>query len=376
MRISRVRFLAMASAAAGTLMLPTTRASAMIRGDHGTRTPPHRGLTYRSVVHEVGEGDTPATGWSAERTRRDMAAIRNDLCADSVKVTGDGVERLTRSAAEAAERGLNVWLEPTLGDVPEREVLDDLAETGRFAERLRRQGADVHFSVGCEFLLFLPGIVPGDDVLEKIENLIAGNFDPVYAARRVHDFTARAVTVARSVFHGPLTYAAADDEEVDWDLFDIVGLSYYGYHRSRSAYIRDLRRHLRPGKPLSIQEFGCGTFEGAPQQGGMGWAVVDYRADPPALKRGRRPQRVHPGRVRHRRARRLRSPEPVRRPRLHLPLPGLPAPPGRPPPRPRHGELRPREADPAPLRDFRRLALGTEGRFHALAGAYRSTFRG
>ncbi|WP_367318417.1 abortive phage infection protein [Streptomyces sp. HUAS ZL42] len=241
-------------------------------------------MTYRSVVYEVGEGDTPATGWSAERARRDMLAIRNDLCADSVKVTGDGVERLTRTAAEAAEHGLNVWLEPTLGDVPEREILDHLGETGRFAERLRRQGADVHFSVGCEFLLFLPGIVPGDDVFEKIENLIAGNFDPVYAARRVHDFTARAVTLARSAFHGPLTYAAAEDEEVDWDLFDIVGLDYYGYHRSRSAYIRDLKRHLRPGKPLSIQEFGCCTFVGAPQQGGMGWNVVDHRANPPQIK--------------------------------------------------------------------------------------------
>ena len=107
MRISRARFLAMASAAAGPLMLPTTRASAMIRGDHGTRTPPHRGLTYRSVVHEVGEGDTPATGRSAERTPHDMTTIHNDLCADSVKATGDGTERLTHTAAEAAERGLN-----------------------------------------------------------------------------------------------------------------------------------------------------------------------------------------------------------------------------------------------------------------------------
>ncbi|MFI7407452.1 hypothetical protein ACIBU0_02050 [Streptomyces sp. NPDC049627] len=70
MSISLARFLAMASAAADALMLPTTRAAAMIRIAHGTRTPPRRDLTCRSVVHEGGEGDTPDTGWSAEAAER------------------------------------------------------------------------------------------------------------------------------------------------------------------------------------------------------------------------------------------------------------------------------------------------------------------
>ncbi|WP_175647772.1 hypothetical protein [Streptomyces cyaneochromogenes] len=46
MRISRARFLAMASAAVGTLLLPTTRAAAMIRIVHGERTPPCRGSSH------------------------------------------------------------------------------------------------------------------------------------------------------------------------------------------------------------------------------------------------------------------------------------------------------------------------------------------
>ncbi|MEU6805588.1 abortive phage infection protein [Streptomyces neyagawaensis] len=276
---SRGRFLGWGAALGGGLMLPTTRAAAFM----GTAERP-RGLSYRSVVYEVGEGDTPATAWNRHRMRADLRAIRNDLHATAVKVTGDGVDRLTATAAEAAERGLAVWLEPTLGGVPEDDILDHLAETGRFAERLRRQGVDTHLSVGCEFLIFLPGIVPGDDILERIENLLAGHFDPVEAARRVHDFTRRAAAVARSVFRGPLTYAASDDEEVDWDLFDIVGLDYYGYHRTHAGHVRDLARHIRPGKPLSVQEFGCCTFEGAPREGGMGWFAVDHRADPPAIK--------------------------------------------------------------------------------------------
>jgi hypothetical protein len=106
--------------------------------------------------------------------RTDVRAIRRDLHANSVKITGHGLDRLTATAVEAAELGLNVWLEPTLGDVPEAEILDHLAETGRLAERLRRQGAGVHLSVGCEFVLFVPGIVPGDTVLERIANLLNG----------------------------------------------------------------------------------------------------------------------------------------------------------------------------------------------------------
>jgi hypothetical protein len=269
MGFTRAEFLGMAAAASGAVLLPATVAAASV-----TR----RGLALRGVVYEVGEA------WSVHRMRHDMRAIRHDLHANSVKVTGFGVDRLAATASEAAERGLHVWLEPTLGDQPGSEILEHLAETGRFAERLRRQGAGVHLSVGCEFVLFVPGIVPGDTILERIQNLLSGNFDPEQMLRRLHRFTARAAAVGRSVFHGQMTYAAAEDEDVDWDLFDIVGLDYYGYFQRRADYVPDIRRYIRPGKPLAIMEFGTCTFQGAPEQGGMGWNVVDYTKEPPEIK--------------------------------------------------------------------------------------------
>ncbi|WP_406354567.1 abortive phage infection protein [Streptomyces sp. NBC_00658] len=285
--ITRARFLGMAAGVGGAAVLPAAgRASATGGGNGGGASGGggRRGLTYRGVVYEVGEGETPGTEWNPARMRADVRAIDRDLHANSVKVTGYGVERLTATAGEAAERGLNVWLEPTLGDVPEKEILEHLAETGQFAERLRRQGAGVHLSVGCEFWLFVPGIVPGDNVLERIENLMSGNFDPVLMARRLSRFTAKAARVGRSVFGGRLTYAAAQDDDVDWGLFDLVGIDYYSYFRSRNEYVRDLDRFRRFGKPVAITEFGCCTFEGAPEQGGMGWDVVDYTKEPPEIK--------------------------------------------------------------------------------------------
>jgi hypothetical protein len=273
--INRARFLAGAAAAglAGAV-LPAGRAEA------GGR----RGPTRRGVVYTVGAGETPGTAWSAARMRADIRAISDDLHADTVEVTGDGVERLTATAAEAAERGLHVWLQPKIGDIPQGDILDQVAQTGRFAERLRRQGASVDFSVGCEFQLFVPGIVPGETVLDRVENLLNGMVDREQMQRGLDRFTARAAKVGRSVFRGRLSYAAASEDEVDWDLFDTVGINYYSYFPHRADYVRDLSKHLSRGKPLAITEFGTCTYAGAPQDGGMGWYAVDYGRTPPEIK--------------------------------------------------------------------------------------------
>ncbi|MCI3269795.1 abortive phage infection protein [Streptomyces cylindrosporus] len=264
--ISRARFLAGAAALGlSAAVLPAGAAEAA-----------GRGLRHRGVVYTVGEGESPGTAWSAARMRADVRAIRERLHADTVDVTGDGVERLTATVAEAAEQGLHIWLQPTLADAPEGEILEHMAECGRFAERLRRQGASVDFSVGCEFWLFVPGIVPGETVLERVKNLQTGNFDPVKMQRRLDRFTAKAAKTGRSVFHGRLSYAAAQDDRVDWRLFDVVGIDYYSFHRHHADYVRELRTYLRWGKPLAITEFGTCTYKGAPQAGGMGWDVVDY----------------------------------------------------------------------------------------------------
>ncbi|MFJ8537602.1 abortive phage infection protein [Streptomyces sp. NPDC093591] len=280
--ISRARFLAGAAVVglAGAV-LPAGQAVAT------GREPGRRRLKHRGVVYTVGAGETPGTAWSAARMREDVRAIRDELHADTLDVTGDGVERLTATAAEAAERGLHVWLQPTLGDVPERDILEGIAECGRFAERLRRQGASVDFSVGCEFWLFVPGIVPGETVLDRIDNLQKGNVDMAKMRRRLARFTAKAASVGRSVFHGRLSYAAAQDEEfepVDWNLFDVVGIDYYSYHREPAGYVRELKGYLRWGKPLAITEFGTCAYVGAPEAGGMGWDIVDYTKEPHEIK--------------------------------------------------------------------------------------------
>ncbi|MFJ4578784.1 abortive phage infection protein [Streptomyces echinatus] len=296
--IKRAQFLAGLAAASAATVLPAGRAGAVQGGSgqggaaqgrveragSGQGRGAGGGPRHHGVVYTVGEGETPGTAFSAARMRGDIRAIRDELHADTVDVTGDGVERLTATAAEAAERGLRVWLQPTLGDAPERDILEHIAETGRFAERLRRHGADVDFSVGCEFWLFVPGIVPGDNVLERIRNLLDGKVDHDAMQRRLDRFTAKAAAVGRSVYHGRLAYAAAQDDQVDWRLFDIVGIDYYSYFPHKAEYVKELSRYLRWGKPLAITEFGTCAYVGAPQAGGMGWDVVDHDKKPEEIK--------------------------------------------------------------------------------------------
>ncbi|MER5744536.1 abortive phage infection protein [Streptomyces sp. NPDC002225] len=280
--ISRAGFLAGAGAIGAAVAAGPLLTSAPAAAIPAPKT--GRGLTHRGVCYTIGAGETPGTAWSTTRMRADIRAIKEDLHATSVEVTGDGVDRLNATASEAAELGLHIWLQPTLGDRPAEEILDHLAETGRHLERLRRQGARADLSVGCEFWLFVPGIVPGDNAQERIRNLMDGNFDPELMMRRLAAFTERAAAVGRSVFGGKLSYAAAQDDEVDWNLFDIVGIDYYSYFPDRAQYARELRRYLRWGKPLAITEFGTCAYRGAPELGGMGWDTVDYTKQPPEIK--------------------------------------------------------------------------------------------
>jgi hypothetical protein len=267
--MTRAQFLARAGATVAGATMP------MVAAGRASGAVVPRRLTHRGVGYEVADGARPNTGWNAGRMRRDLTAIAQDLHANSVSVFGDGVQRLAQTAEEAARRGLHVWLQPRQGDVPRKDILDHLGEAGRQAEQLRRQGASIDLSVGAEFVLFVPGIVPGADAVERVHNLLSGRYDAERMQRRLSAFVADAARVGRSAFGGRLSYAAAEDDVVDWRLFDVVGIDYYSSFPRRSQHLRALRRYARWGKPLAIAEFGTCTYKGAASRGGLAWDVVD-----------------------------------------------------------------------------------------------------
>ncbi|MFD5703119.1 abortive phage infection protein [Streptomyces lasiicapitis] len=286
--MTRASFLAGAAAVGATAMVGTALSGEAAAGTRpaGERTRPGRGLVHRGVMYECEDGESSHTGWHRNRMRSDLRAIKRELHANSVVAFGTGVERLTATATEAAENGLRVWLQPRMADVPERQILDHLAETGRQAERLRRQGARVYLSVGAEFILFVPGIVPGDNAVERIENMMKGNWDPQKAQRKLDRFIGLSAKTARRVFHGKVTYGSAHGDRVDWDLFDLVSVNYYSYFADPRGYVKELSPYRKWRKPVAITECGTCTFDGALQAGGMGWDIVDYSKPKPEIRGG------------------------------------------------------------------------------------------
>ena len=241
-----------------------------------------RGVTYDTGTLTLGE--TTRRVWSAGRMEGEIGAIANRLGCSTVSVFGSDPHRLEQTARAALRRGMKVAIQPRLYDHPRAEILAQLAEVGERAEALRREHPDaVTLITGCEHMLFTPGIVPGKTFEERLATFGSGKVDFAAAERRLGSFLAQAAKVARRHFDGPLTYAAAEFEAVDWGLFDLVGLDYYAFHESLAGHRRTLRPFRHWGKPIVILEFGCCTYRGAPRRGGSGYDIVDYSHLPPTL---------------------------------------------------------------------------------------------
>jgi hypothetical protein len=274
------RAAALGVAAAGASALGPVAAAA------GAGAP--RGLAYRGVTYDTGieivAGELTRPRWRRAQLERELDAIGDRLRCNAVSITGTVVPRLVETAAAALERGLHVMIQPRRYDRPQEEIVEHLAHVAQEAERLRaRHPGRVTLIAGCEHMLFTPGIVPGATFFERIAYLSRGEIDFERLRERLNAFLARAVPAARAQFGGPLTYAAAEGEPVDWTPFDIVGIDYYAFHARRSGHVADLAQYRRPGKPLLICEFGSCTYEGAPRRGGSGYDIVDYDRPRPTL---------------------------------------------------------------------------------------------
>ncbi len=135
-------------------------------------------------------------------------------------------------------------------------------------------------AIGCELTLFNPGYLPGTFFYDRIRRLARpGPRQLVAFARmpkRLNGFLAEAVEAARGQFGGPLTYAAATWEPVDWSRFDIVSVDAYRDARNAGSFRADLRKQIAHGKPVVATEFGCCAYAGAADRGGLGWDIAEY----------------------------------------------------------------------------------------------------
>ncbi len=229
--------------------------------------------------------DTEREVWNPAYVRREIRAIRRDLHCNAIILLGSDLRRLTQAASFAADEGLYVWLEARQFDKDADQTLRFLTAVARAAERLRRRHPGIGISVGCELTIFMSGLVPGRDWMERGQNL--GTPAAEGYNKRLNAFLTRALRAVRPIFGGRLTYTSGPWESVVWRDFDVVGVDLYRDASNEATYVQDVRALHRFGKPVVITEFGCCTYRGAEERGGEGFMdVIDWTQDPPVVRPG------------------------------------------------------------------------------------------
>jgi hypothetical protein len=214
--------------------------------------------------------------FDAQIVHRELEIIGSDLNCNAVRIAGTDIDRLTRAAEDALKQGFEVWLSPHLHDKDEDETLAYTVKCAAAAEGLRQQWPQVVFILGCELTLFMQGILPGDNIFERIGSpAFIENIKTGIPSKRLNTFLTKASEAVRQVFHGDVTYASALLEWVDWRLFDYVCLDHYRAAPGKDSYIAQLKPYLAYNKPVIITEVGCCAYQGAEDEGARGFMIVD-----------------------------------------------------------------------------------------------------
>jgi hypothetical protein len=246
-------------------------------------------LKRKGMCYDVGRvmlGQNWRPDFDPSVAQRELEIIRDDLHCNAVRICGEDIGRLMVAGKEALSLGLEVWLSPELWDKNPEETLEYVTEAAKRAEELRQQWPEgIVFSAGSELTLFMQGIVAGNSVLERLgnpsfwENVRSGTHNAPLNA-----FLTKANQAIRQFFKGEVTYASVPLETVDWSQFDFVCTDLYRDARVRGMFAGLLQRFFAFNRPVVITEFGCCTYHGAAEAGGMGWAILDHEKTPLQLK--------------------------------------------------------------------------------------------
>ncbi|RPF22534.1 glycoside hydrolase family 113 [Myceligenerans xiligouense] len=231
-------------------------------------------------------------GMSPELVRDDLRTIREELHCTAVTLIGAETSALLEAANVAAGLELHVYIRPQLPSARARQLVVHLQDVASAAERVRQQHpGGVTLVLGTELSLTSRAAIPlGSEFLRLLVILRLGRLLKRHITRRVNALLAELIRTARVEFDGPITYAAAYWEEIDWSGMDVVGVNLYRMGDDRRAYQQHLRSLVHDaGKPVVITEFGCGAHTGADRRGPGSFLIVNWFRDPP---------RVRPGHVR------------------------------------------------------------------------------
>jgi len=244
---------------------------------------------FRGIVYDVGLNfngqELSVKNFDPALVECDLSAVRKDLHATAVRIEGEDIQRLVTSSRIAHKLGLSVFFNPWKMNADADELVPYFAHAAEEAERLKNEGVDIVFVAGCEYPIFNKGIFPGDTLMDRlgwfIGHAVADDFD---STKYIEDFAQKwkelnrllksFVDAIRPKFSGPVTYAAMQFEQIDWSIFDIVGVDHYRAGETAEKYVAELDRY-RKNKPLVVMEVGSCAYVGAGKLGGGGFTLLE-----------------------------------------------------------------------------------------------------
>jgi len=237
-------------------------------------------MNRRGVCYDVGRvmmNKNLRPEFDPDIVKQELEIIKDDLHCNVVKICGKDVKRLMKASEFALRIGLEVWVSPELWDKDPDDTMEYIVEAAVETEKLRlKYGGEVVFVMGTELSLFMNGILNGTNFMERLQSpefmeiISKGQHDQI-----LNKFLRRGNDLVREAFKGPVTYASAPFEAINWDIFDFVCVDLYRDSKIKENYSKILESYAKHGKPLVIGEFGCCTYEGAEDLGGWGWNILD-----------------------------------------------------------------------------------------------------
>ncbi len=252
-------------------------------------------MKYRGINYDIGvrtiSGGLTREHFNLNVVTKEMEIIRDDLHCNAVRISGFDIERIKNAAEIALQLGLTVFFSPAQPYKSQEETIQYIVDASVQAEKLRAEYSNVIFVLGCEFSVFTIGFVDAVSGEGRMKSL----FSPFSLAKnmlhlkrtyniRLHQFLSETTQRVRQQFHGLITYASGCWEKIDWKMFDLIGLDFYRSTFNKVAFVKDLRRYKKLGKPLCVMEFGCCAYKGAQNKGAIGWAIADWKKQVPEIK--------------------------------------------------------------------------------------------
>jgi hypothetical protein len=222
-------------------------------------------MNIKGINYDVGTvmGVNWRPDYNPETVQRELEIIKNDLHCNAVGISGKDIGRVMLTAEAALGLGLEAWLNPAdWGNKPAEPTLAYITEAAKAAQPFHeRYPGKVVFSLGSEFTLFMQGIIEGRTFMARAKNLrqSGAGIKEGKHNQPLNDFLSKAVTEVRKVFTGQVMYRSLVWEQVDWRIFDIIGVDHYWAEKIKDQYIDMVKPLFKYGKPVINTGFGFST---------------------------------------------------------------------------------------------------------------------